>query len=169
MNVQRVLELIDLVDEVDIAELTVSDDGGEILVALGATTSQGSEPVARMAPRTQARSISTSIPAGASPVLAGADAEVGRNEADAPAAAAEHRIRAPMIGAFHRSAKAGGVPLVEIGDRVDRGTPLCVIEAMKMMNEIEADCAGRITRIWCEEGQAVEPDQPLFTVEREAP
>jgi acetyl-CoA carboxylase biotin carboxyl carrier protein len=70
-----------------------------------------------------------------------------------------------MVGTFYRSASPGAKAFVELGDSVKEGDPVCIIEAMKIMNEIEADCEGKITRILCENGQAVEFGQPLFIVE----
>jgi acetyl-CoA carboxylase biotin carboxyl carrier protein len=74
-------------------------------------------------------------------------------------------IKSPMVGTFYRAASPGAKPFVEIGDAVVEGEPVCIIEAMKIMNEIEADCAGKILTILCENGQAVEFGQPLFIVE----
>jgi acetyl-CoA carboxylase biotin carboxyl carrier protein len=85
----------------------------------------------------------------------------------APAAVPEtgHVIRSPMVGTFYRSSSPGAKPLVEIGQAVKEGDPICIIEAMKIMNEIDADKAGTITKILVENGQAVEFDQPLLVIE----
>jgi acetyl-CoA carboxylase biotin carboxyl carrier protein len=92
----------------------------------------------------------------------------------APAVAAEHvaavvepghTVKSPMVGTFYRSANPGSKPFVEIGDAIKEGEPICIIEAMKIMNEIEADKSGTVTRILCENGQAVEFGQPLFIIE----
>ena len=88
--------------------------------------------------------------------------------APAPAAPAEptgKTIKSPMVGTFYRSSSPGGKAFVELGQTVKEGQPVCIIEAMKIMNEIEADVGGRVTRILCENGQAVEFGQPLFVVE----
>jgi acetyl-CoA carboxylase biotin carboxyl carrier protein len=85
-----------------------------------------------------------------------------------PAAApvpAGKTIKSPMVGTFYRAGSPGAKPFVEVGSVVKEGEPVCIIEAMKIMNEIEADCSGTITRILCENGQAVEYGQPLFIVE----
>ena len=74
-------------------------------------------------------------------------------------------IKSPMVGTFYRSSSPGAKAFVEIGDMVRIGQPVCIIEAMKIMNEIEADCDGKVLRILCESGQAVEFGQPLFIVE----
>jgi acetyl-CoA carboxylase biotin carboxyl carrier protein len=74
-------------------------------------------------------------------------------------------IRSPMVGTFYRSSSPGAKPLVEVGQAVKEGDPICIIEAMKIMNEIDADKAGTITKILVENGQAVEFDQPLLVIE----
>jgi acetyl-CoA carboxylase biotin carboxyl carrier protein len=74
-------------------------------------------------------------------------------------------VKSPMVGTFYRAATPGAKPFVEVGDAVKEGQPVCIIEAMKIMNEIECDVEGKILRILCENGQAVEFGQPLFIVE----
>ena len=90
----------------------------------------------------------------------------------APAAAVEaapvdsgHIVKSPMVGTFYRSSSPGAKPFAEVGQQIKEGEPICIIEAMKIMNEIEADKSGTITKIHCENGQAVEYGQPLFTIE----
>jgi acetyl-CoA carboxylase biotin carboxyl carrier protein len=87
--------------------------------------------------------------------------------AAAPSVAPEvgHTVKSPMVGTFYRASSPGGKPLVDIGSEVKEGEAICIIEAMKIMNEIEADKSGKVTRILCENGQAVEFGQPLFIVE----
>ena len=96
-------------------------------------------------------------------------AAVAADEAQAAATAAAetgHIVKSPMVGTFYLAASPGGKPLVEVGASVKSGAPICIIEAMKIMNEIESDCAGKIKRILCENGQAVEFGQPLFVIDR---
>jgi acetyl-CoA carboxylase biotin carboxyl carrier protein len=78
---------------------------------------------------------------------------------------AGHVVKAPMVGTFYRSASPGAKPFVEIGSQVKEGETVCIIEAMKILNEIESDKTGTIVQILCENGQAVEYGQPLFVVE----
>ena len=85
--------------------------------------------------------------------------------AAAPAAPAARVVKSPMVGTFYRAASPGAKPFVEVGSAVKEGDPVCIIEAMKIMNEIESDLAGTVTRILCENGQAVEFGQPLFELE----
>ncbi|MDQ3272661.1 MAG: acetyl-CoA carboxylase biotin carboxyl carrier protein, partial [Pseudomonadota bacterium] len=85
--------------------------------------------------------------------------------AEAVAAPAGHAVKSPMVGTFYRSASPGAKAFVEVGNQVKEGETICIIEAMKILNEIEADKSGTITRILCENGQAVEYGQPLFMIE----
>ena len=85
--------------------------------------------------------------------------------APAEAAVAGHVVKSPMVGTFYRASSPGGKPFVEVGNQVKEGETICIIEAMKILNEIEADKSGTITRILGENGQAVEYGQPLFVIE----
>jgi acetyl-CoA carboxylase biotin carboxyl carrier protein len=90
------------------------------------------------------------------------------SEAAAPVAAAApagHAVKSPMVGTFYRSSSPGAAPFIQIGSVVKEGDTLCIIEAMKILNEIESDKAGTVTQILCENGQAVEYGQPLFVIE----
>ena len=107
-------------------------------------------------------------PAAPAPVLAAAPVAASAPAAPAPAVAAEepgHAVKSPMVGTFYRASSPGGKPLVDVGSTIQEGDPICIIEAMKIMNEIEADKSGTVTRILCENGQAVEYGQPLFIIE----
>jgi acetyl-CoA carboxylase biotin carboxyl carrier protein len=85
--------------------------------------------------------------------------------AEAPAAPEGKVIKSPMVGTFYRAGSPGATPFAEVGDSVKEGQPVCIIEAMKIMNEIEADVSGKVLRVLCENGQAVEFGQPLFILE----
>ena len=85
-------------------------------------------------------------------------------ETPAPAAVAARVIKSPMVGTFYRTPSPGAKPFVDVGSAVKEGEPVCIIEAMKIMNEIDADKAGTISKILVENGQAVEFDQPLFVI-----
>jgi acetyl-CoA carboxylase biotin carboxyl carrier protein len=147
--------LINLVADVEIAELTIADGPEEIRLARQVTfrvTDSARED------RPAASAILTSrTPATVE--------DRGGSAAPSAMQAQAHVVEAPMAGTFYRSPKAGGEPLVQIGTHVELGKPLCVIEAMKIMNEIESDRAGTIKKVLCEEGQAVELGQALFTIE----
>jgi acetyl-CoA carboxylase biotin carboxyl carrier protein len=102
-------------------------------------------------------------PAAAAPAVAAAVAPV-----EAPVVAAApvgHVVKSPMVGTFYRSSSPGSAPFIQIGSVVKEGDTLCIIEAMKILNEIESDKSGTVTQILCENGQAVEYGQPLFVVE----
>jgi acetyl-CoA carboxylase biotin carboxyl carrier protein len=79
--------------------------------------------------------------------------------------AAGHAVKSPMVGTFYRASSPGAKPFVEVGDSIKEGETICIIEAMKILNEIEADKSGTVTKILCENGQAVEYGQPLFIIE----
>jgi acetyl-CoA carboxylase biotin carboxyl carrier protein len=107
------------------------------------------------------------VPAAVAPLaapVAGAPTAVALAPAAAPAPAG-HAVKSPMVGTFYRSASPGASAFIEAGSQVKEGDTLCIIEAMKILNEIEADKAGVVTQILCENGQAVEYGQPLFIIE----
>ena len=83
----------------------------------------------------------------------------------APAPSTEHVVKSPMVGTFYRSASPGAKAFVEVGDAIKEGETVCIVEAMKILNEIEADKPGTVIKILCENGQAVEYGQPLFVIE----
>ena len=151
MDLRKLKTLIDLVSESDISELEITEAEGKVRIVKAAVAAPVAAPVA-MAAAAQAPVVALAPPAPA-PVV------------EAPAAPAAKVIKSPMVGTFYRSASPGAKAFVEVGDSVKEGAPVCIIEAMKIMNEIEADLGGRITGILCENGQAVEFGQPLFTVE----
>ena len=145
MDLRKLKTLIDLVSESNIHELEITEAEGKVRIVKG---SYAVTPAAAHAPAT------------AHTTLAGA--------AQRPEMAAEPEgkiVKSPMVGTFYRSPSPGAQPFVEIGSPIKEGEPVCVIEAMKIMNEIESDATGKVKRILCENGQAVEFGQPLFVVE----
>jgi acetyl-CoA carboxylase biotin carboxyl carrier protein len=153
MDLRKLKTLIDLVSESNISELEITEAEGKVrIVKAGAAPAMMMQAPAAMAP-------------AAAPVAAAA-APVAPAEAEAaPAVPAGKLITSPMVGTFYRSASPGAKPFVELGSEIKEGEPVCIIEAMKIMNEIEADCGGKIVQILCENGQAVEFGQPLFVIE----
>ena len=105
----------------------------------------------------QAAPVQAAAPVAAAPAAAEAPA--------APAAVAGHQVKSPMVGTFYRASSPGAKAFVEVGAQVKEGETLCIIEAMKILNEIEADKSGTVTRILVDNGQAVEYGQPLFVIE----
>ena len=154
MDLRKLKTLIDLVSESSISELEITEAEGKVRIVKAAAAA----PVAPVMPAPVAvAAVAAPAPAPAvTPELAAA--------APAPAEAGRV-IKSPMVGTFYRSASPGAKAFVEVGSVVKEGDAVCIIEAMKIMNEIEADIAGTITRILCENGQAVEFGQPLFIVE----
>jgi acetyl-CoA carboxylase biotin carboxyl carrier protein len=159
MDLRKLKTLIDLVSDSNISELEITEAEGKVrIVKGGVATGPAYAPMPAPAPVTMA-----------APAAAGAAAET---EAAAVAAATEAAARAtdkviksPMVGTFYRAASPGAKPFVDVGDSVKAGQPVCIIEAMKIMNEIESDCEGKVLRMLCENGQAVEFGQPLYIVE----
>ena len=154
MDLRKLKTLIDLVSESSISELEIVEADGKVrIVKNGPAVAPAAMQYSAAAPAAGVASPGTAVPAPA-PV---AEAE--------PPAATGHIVKSPMVGTFYRSASPGGASMVEIGSTVKEGEPVCIIEAMKIMNEIEADAAGTIREILCENGQAVEFGQPLFIIE----
>jgi acetyl-CoA carboxylase biotin carboxyl carrier protein len=154
MDLRKLKTLIDLVSESNISELEITEAEGKVRIV---KASLAAAPLYAAQP----------MPAASAP--AGTDAARG-----ASSAAAEHEVAAPepghivtspMVGTFYRASSPGGKPLMEIGSSVKEGEPVCIIEAMKIMNEIEATHSGTIAKVLCENGQAVEFGQPLFVIE----
>jgi acetyl-CoA carboxylase biotin carboxyl carrier protein len=151
MDLRKLKTLIELVETSGIAELEIQE--GEERVRITRTVPQGQQSVTFH-----------TAPQAAPP--AAAPAAPALVEAAAVSAATEgHPVKSPMVGTFYRSASPGAAPFVEIGDVVAQGDTLCIVEAMKLMNEIEADASGTIKAILAENGQAVEYGQPLFIIE----
>lgn len=150
MDLRKLKTLIDLVSESNVSELEITEAEGKVrIVKSSGAPLVMQQPVAMVAAPAAA-------PAGA-PATPAADA--------APAAPAGHAVKSPMVGTFYRSASPGAKPFVELGSVVKEGETICIIEAMKILNEIEADKSGTVTKILSENGQAVEYGQPLFIIE----
>ncbi|MEI7569016.1 MAG: acetyl-CoA carboxylase biotin carboxyl carrier protein [Alcaligenaceae bacterium] len=149
MDLRKLKTLIDLVSESGIAELEITEGEGKVRIV---KFSQAQQPVAYAAP--------VAAPSYAPAAPAGADGGV----AAAPVVVAGHTVKAPMVGTFYRAANPGSAVFVEVGQTVKEGEPLCIIEAMKLLNEIEADKSGVITEILVENGEPVEYGQPLFVI-----
>lgn len=151
MDLRKLKTLIDLVSESNVSELEITEAEGKVRIVKGgpAAAQAYAAPVAMPAP-----AVAAPAPAAAAPAPAAA-----------PEAAKGHIVKSPMVGTFYRASAPGAKSFVEIGAQVKEGDTICIIEAMKILNEIEADKAGTITQILCENGQAVEYGQPLFVIE----
>ena len=156
MDIRKVKKLIELLEESNIGEIEIKE--GEESVRISRHGNQPAAPVAYAAPAPVA-------PAPA-PAAAPAPAEAPATEAAAPAAApaADNAVLSPMVGTFYRAPSPEAPSFVEVGQTVRVGDVLCIVEAMKMMNQIEADRAGTVTAIHVENGEAVEFDQPLISI-----
>ena len=156
MDLRKLKTLIDLVSDSNITELEITEAEGKVRI-VKASVAAGAMAAPLMA--------AVPLSAAATAASLAADAAAAVVAADAAAEAEGKVIKSPMVGTFYRSASPGSKAFAEIGDNVKVGQPVCIIEAMKIMNEIEADCDGKVLRILCENGQAVEFGQPLFIVE----
>ncbi|HYN62671.1 MAG TPA: acetyl-CoA carboxylase biotin carboxyl carrier protein [Rubrivivax sp.] len=155
MDLRKLKTLIDLVSDSNITELEITEAEGKVrIVKAGvmAPVALMAQPLAPAAAWADAGA-QRAGPAGATPEPMPAAVELG------------HVVTSPMVGTFYRSSSPGGKPLVEVGSSVKEGEPVCIIEAMKIMNEIEATHTGTITKVLCENGQPVEFGQPLFVIE----
>ncbi|NNJ73504.1 MAG: acetyl-CoA carboxylase biotin carboxyl carrier protein [Enterobacterales bacterium] len=150
MDIRKVKKLIELLEESGIAEIEIKE--GEESVRISRQTSL---PTAIAAPQPLA-------PAPQAAPVAAAEAPA---EAAATAAPAGHEVKSPMVGTFYRAPAPGSKNFVEVGDSVSEGDTLCIVEAMKMMNQIESDKSGKIKAILVDDTQAVEFDEPLFIIE----
>ena len=152
MDLRKLKTLIDLVAESDIAELEVTEGESKVRIV---KSSGAQNQVVMMQPQPQ----TISVPQAAAPQAAAA--------APAPAAPAVpegHVVKSPMVGTFYRSSAPGNPPFVEVGSTIKEGDTLCIIEAMKLLNEIDSDVAGVVKQILVENGQPVEFGQPLFVI-----
>ena len=152
MDIRKIKKLIELVEESGITELEVQEEEGTVRIS-------------RAAPAVVPAAIQYAA-APVAPAAAPAAAPVAAEPAEAPAAEISgHQVRSPMVGTFYRSPSPEAKAFVEVGQTVKVGDALCIVEAMKMMNRIEADKAGVVKAILVSDGEAVEFDQPLIVIE----
>ena len=150
MDLRKLKTLIDLVSESNISELEITEADGKVRIV----KSDGAVAVpAGMVSMPMMQTQPVAAPAPAAPVVVAEPVEMG------------HVVKSPMVGTFYRSSGPNAKAFVEIGQTVKEGEAICIIEAMKIMNEIDADKSGTISKILCENGQAVEFGQPLFVIE----
>jgi acetyl-CoA carboxylase biotin carboxyl carrier protein len=154
MDMRKLKTLVDLVSESNISELEITEAEGKVRIVkagYGVPTTMMMQPAQPMMMQAAPAQAAGEAPAAPAPV-----------EAPVPTG---HVVKSPMVGTFYRSASPGSKPFVEIGGPVKEGDPICIVEAMKIMNEIESDITGTVSKILVENGQAVEYGQPLFIVE----
>jgi len=148
MDLRKLKTLIDLVSESNISELEITEAEGKVRIVKASAPGTGA-PMMMMAPAP----VATPLQAAAVPFAPVEVQETG------------HIVKSPMVGTFYRASSPGSKPLAEVGQAVKEGESICIIEAMKIMNEIEADKTGTITRVMVEDGRAVEFGQALFIIE----
>jgi acetyl-CoA carboxylase biotin carboxyl carrier protein len=156
MDLRKLKTLIDLVSESSISELEITEPEGKVRIV------KAGQPMVGVVPAAGVNPAPAVLAAVALTAPAAAPAAATPGAAEVPEAKV---IKSPMVGTFYRSASPGAKAFVDVGSTVKAGEPVCIIEAMKIMNEIEADLGGTIARILCENGQAVEFGQPLFVLE----
>ena len=158
MDLRKLKTLIDLVSESGISELEITEGEGKVRIVkqpVFAAPAPASAPAMMAAAGVAAQPAAPAAAPAAAPVAADA----------VPAAPTGHVVKSPMVGTFYRSAQPGADPFVSVGSTISEGDTLCLIEAMKLLNEIEADKSGTIKAILVENGQPVEYGQPLFVIE----
>ena len=147
MDLRKLKKLIDLVQESGIAELEITEGEEKVKIVKGGVVVAAAAPAAVAAAEARPAASAAPGPAG-----------------EAEAAQEGHVVKAPMVGTFYRSPSPDAKPFVEVGQAVKEGDTICIIEAMKLMNEIESDKAGIVKAILVENGQPVEFGQPLFVI-----
>ncbi len=151
MDLRKLKTLIDLVSESNVSDPETTEAAGHVRTVPGG----GAMPMVAYGPAQMAAPMVQSAPAAA-PVAA---------VPAAPAVPAGHVVKSPMVGTFYRSPSPGAKPFVEIGSQIKEGETICIIEAMKILNEIEADKSGTVVQMLSDNGEAVEYGQPLFVIE----
>jgi acetyl-CoA carboxylase biotin carboxyl carrier protein len=155
MDLRKLKTLIDLVSDSNVSELEITEAEGKVRIVKSAPAVVQSyvAPAAAVL----AQPVAAPAPVAQAPVAAPAQAE--------PAEASGHTVKSPMVGTFYRSSSPGAASFVEVGSVVKEGDTLCIVEAMKILNEIESDKSGTVKKILCDNGQAVEYGQALFIIE----
>ena len=153
MDLRKLKTLIDLVSDSNVSELEITEAEGTVRIVKSAPA-----PVAMVTQMAAPAPVAVAAPVAAAPAPAASAPEV-------EAAPVGHTVKSPMVGTFYRSSSPGAKAFAEVGQQVKEGETICIIEAMKILNEIEADKAGTITKILAENGQAVEYGAPLFIIE----
>ncbi|MBW7914627.1 MAG: acetyl-CoA carboxylase biotin carboxyl carrier protein [Taibaiella sp.] len=161
MDLKQIQELIKAVNKSELSELSIKDGDFEI------TIKQNPLSEAHMVSYQAPQQVMQAVHHTPAPAAAPAQATEANAPAAAPVASSDNlmTIKSPMIGTFYRSAKPGEPPFVNVGDSVSAGQHICIIEAMKLFNEIESEVSGKIVKVLADDASPVEYDQPLFLVE----
>ncbi|MFM8821793.1 MAG: acetyl-CoA carboxylase biotin carboxyl carrier protein [Limnohabitans sp.] len=162
MDLRKLKTLIDLVSDSNVTELEITEAEGKVRIVKGAVASGA--PV--LTQQVMVPAAAPVAPAAAPPAVSEiAETAAVNAAAAAEAAAAGHTVKSPRVGTFYRSSSPGAAPFVQVGDTVKEGDTLCIIEARKILNEIESDKSGVVKQVLCENGQAVEYGQALYIIE----
>ncbi len=157
MDIRKIKKLIELLEESNVEELEIKEGEESVRISRGSRNGMMQQPmhtIVQQPSYPSQQQFSAPAPAAAepAPVVASEPASKG------------HAITSPMVGTFYRAASPGATPFVEVGQTVKAGDPICIVEAMKMMNQIEADKSGTVEAILVDDGEPVEFDQPLITI-----
>ena len=152
MDIRKIKKLIELLEESNVEELEIKEGEESVRISRGSKSVATVQTIAA-----QPAPVAAPVPAPAAPVSTPAPAE-------APAAISGHTVNSPMVGTFYRSPSPGAAPFIEVGQSVKEGDAICIVEAMKMMNQIEADKSGTIEKILVDDGEPVDYDQPLVVI-----
>lgn len=155
MDIRKVKKLIELLEESNIQEIEIHEGEESVRISRGGANTH---TVIQQAPPQPA------APAAPAPAAVPTAQPAAAAVASSPATENANAIRSPMVGTFYRSSSPGGKPFVEVGQKVNKGDVVCIVEAMKMMNQIEAEVAGVVGEILVEDGQPVEFDQELIVI-----
>ena len=152
MDIRKVKKLIELLDESGIAEIEITEGEDSVRISRYSTSAPAAPVATHLAP----------------PAPSGAPAPAAAAAAPAPAEPAEEgiEVKAPMVGTYYAASSPGAAPYVQVGDRVSEGDTICIIEAMKMMNQIEAEVSGVVKSIRLQNGEPVEFGQTLFVIDQ---
>lgn len=153
MDIRKVKKLIELLEESDVAEIEIHEGEESVRISRNSTAAAAMAMPAMM-PQTAAPAAAPAAPAAASPAPEESEPEISG-----------HAVRSPMVGTFYRSPSPGSKPFVEVGQQVSAGDTLCIIEAMKILNQIESDKSGTVKQILVENGEPVEYNEPLFIID----
>lgn len=153
MDLRKLKTLIDLVSESNVSELEITEAEGKVRIVKSPPPAVMAAPAPVAAVAAPAVAVPAAVPPAATAPATVVDAVQG------------HVVKSPMVGTFYRASSPGAKPFVELGSVIKAGEPICIVEAMKILNEIESDHSGTVTQILVENGQAVEYGQPLFVVE----
>jgi len=152
MDIRKVKKLIELLEESGIAEIEIKEGEESVRISRSSSLTVAPAPMVAAAPL-------------AAPAVAPAPAPVAPAAGNESAVPSGHTVNSPMVGTFYRAPSPGAANFVEVGDKVSEGDTLCIVEAMKMMNQIEADKSGTIKAILIDDAAPVEFDEPLFVIE----